>query len=122
MNHDESTSENGKGAEKNGRMVLIGISTFGVQGLTVRHKAPLRTPASIRTCSQPLVWSIQLFWAGKSLRNQKLPLVAGRYPLAGGSVTAPQEKSSIPTWMVNAWPIRRIWRMQAVAGKMLYAG
>ena len=41
MNQDESTSENGKGAEENGRMVSIGISIFVVRGQPVRYKAPL---------------------------------------------------------------------------------
>jgi hypothetical protein len=41
MNRDESTSENGKGTEKNGQKVLIGTSIVGAQGLTVRHKAHL---------------------------------------------------------------------------------
>jgi hypothetical protein len=32
MNHDESIAQNGKGAEKNGWMVLIGISIFVSKG------------------------------------------------------------------------------------------
>ena len=82
------------------------------------------TPEMLRWPVVLVVFRYRIYLEQKNLAPSTVNVrVAAVRPLAYEAVdNPPHGKSSIPIWVVNAWPIRRIWRMRAVAGKMLYSG